>query len=78
MQNLPKLVPLSSFNTQTFTATKPINLLFEKKIEEMIDSRNKELDIFPLEEREGNVDEKDFEKAEIESALDLLKNLMEK
>uniref|UniRef100_A0A915N0Y1 Uncharacterized protein n=1 Tax=Meloidogyne javanica TaxID=6303 RepID=A0A915N0Y1_MELJA len=76
-QNLPKLVPLSSFNTQTFTATKPINLLFEKKIEEMIDSRNKELDIFPLEEREGNVDEKDFEKAEIESALDLLKNLME-
>uniref|UniRef100_A0A914M6A1 Uncharacterized protein n=1 Tax=Meloidogyne incognita TaxID=6306 RepID=A0A914M6A1_MELIC len=77
-QNLPKLVPLSSFNTQTFTATKPINLLFEKKIEEMIDSRNKELDIFPLEEREGNVDEKDFEKAEIESALDSLKNLMEK
>ncbi|CAK5078299.1 unnamed protein product [Meloidogyne enterolobii] len=77
-QNLPKLVPLSSFNTQTFTATKPINLLFEKKIEEMIDSRSKGLDIFSLEEREGNVDEKGFEKVEIESALDLLKNLMEK
>uniref|UniRef100_A0A914MDU5 Uncharacterized protein n=2 Tax=Meloidogyne TaxID=189290 RepID=A0A914MDU5_MELIC len=77
-QNLPKLVPLSSFNTQTFTATKPINLLFEKKIEEVIDSRSKGLDIFSLEEREGNVDEKDFEKVEIESALDLLKNLMEK
>lgn len=77
-QKLPKLIPISSLNTRNIATSKSHrNLLFEQKIEEMINSKSKGLDIFSLEMMEGSDNEKIFEKLGVDSVLDLLQKLLE-
>ncbi|KAF7629290.1 hypothetical protein Mgra_00009184 [Meloidogyne graminicola] len=73
---LPKLISLSSFNKKQ---TKNKNLLFEKKILEMLDFRSKGIDIFKLEkEEEFNYENSIIENVGINYLFDLLEKLFKK